>query len=373
MIRITANGTLHTYQSGLMKSTNQLYSAMSKLISGRNFDSYAADPAGATRAFKIHSSLNATNTQAANNTTVTNKFQTAWASEEQVISLMNDLGKESALSGLNGPSFTVLDSYAQVLRSAADSVVQNLNGTYDDDFLFNGAETGEPPFAIMDDTTQDPPVKVLTYRGLRVDVPNNGDTYYNPDGTTRAGSGGTPMTNAQVYAELQAMADEKLYVDIGQGFQLNDDGTADPATAYNSALSGLTFLGFGVDEEGDPQNIVSILLRVADIYDDYDVENQQWGGAGDYDEASRLVKKFSDAQDHLTAEHTALSAEVTYLDSNASRLQSTFDALNTERANIEDIDQVDAILELSWAQTSYNAALQVGANVIPQSLMDYLQ
>ena len=29
-------------------------------------------------------------------------------------------------------------------------------------------------------------------------------------------------------------------------------------------------------------------------------------------------------------------------------------------------------MELSWAQTCYNAALQVGANVIPQSLMDYL-
>ena len=48
-------------------------------------------------------------------------------------------------------------------------------------------------------------------------------------------------------------------------------------------------------------------------------------------------------------------------------------ALGDERANIEDIDQVDAILELSWAQTTYNAALQVGANVIPQSLMDYLR
>ena len=30
-------------------------------------------------------------------------------------------------------------------------------------------------------------------------------------------------------------------------------------------------------------------------------------------------------------------------------------------------------MELSWAQVTYNAALQVGANVIPQSLMDYLQ
>ena len=39
---------------------------------------------------------------------------------------------------------------------------------------------------------------------------------------------------------------------------------------------------------------------------------------------------------------------------------------------MEKVDQVEAILALVSAQTSYNAALQVGANVVPQSLMDYL-
>lgn len=48
-------------------------------------------------------------------------------------------------------------------------------------------------------------------------------------------------------------------------------------------------------------------------------------------------------------------------------------ALNVERSNLEDIDPADAILELVWAQTCYNAALQVGTNVIPQSLMDYMK
>ena len=42
-------------------------------------------------------------------------------------------------------------------------------------------------------------------------------------------------------------------------------------------------------------------------------------------------------------------------------------------SNLEDIDPADAILELVWAQTCYNAALQVGTNVIPQSLMDYMK
>ena len=46
-----------------MKSTNSLNSAMTKLMTQRQFSSYASDPAAATRAFKIHSSLNATNAQ----------------------------------------------------------------------------------------------------------------------------------------------------------------------------------------------------------------------------------------------------------------------------------------------------------------------
>ena len=36
MIRVTTNSTLHMYQSNLMQSSNQLYSAMEKLMTGRN-------------------------------------------------------------------------------------------------------------------------------------------------------------------------------------------------------------------------------------------------------------------------------------------------------------------------------------------------
>ena len=67
MFRVTTNGTLYTYKQNMLKTSNKLYSAMNTLMTGRNFDSYSADPAAATRAFRLHSSLNATNTQAPNN------------------------------------------------------------------------------------------------------------------------------------------------------------------------------------------------------------------------------------------------------------------------------------------------------------------
>lgn len=373
MMRITTNGTLHTYQSNLLKTSNQLYSAMSKLMTHRNFDSYSADPAGATRAFKIHSSLNATRTQYANNTTVTSKFETAYQVEQGVLRSLEELAQEPALAGLNSPGWSVLDSYAQVLRSGADSIVQSLNAKYDDAFLFNGAETGEPPFAIGTDNSQNPPVEVLTFRGWKVDVPDDNNTYLGLDGNTVTNpETGAAYTNAEVLDKLQAMTDETLYVDLGLGFTTDANGDVIPSSAFNSALSGLDFTGFGLDDDGDPQNVVSVLLRLADVYEGYDTDTG-WGAAGNFDDASRLVGKFTDAQNRMIDANVSLTAQADYLGTNESRLTSTFDALDTERSNIEDIDEVDAIMELSWAQTCYNAALQVGANVIPQSLMDYMR
>ncbi len=364
MMRITTNTTLRTYQNGLYKSTNRLYSSMSKLMTQRNFDSYAADPAGATRAFKIHSSLNATRAQAANNETVHSKFQTAWSIEQEISDAVKELGQNPALSGLNGTNFTVLDSYAQVLRAGADSIVQSLNGKYDDAFIFNGAETGEAPFAIVNNQ--------LTFRGWKVNVPDNGEEYLDPEGNPVQKDGGGTYTNHDVLEELKSIAGENLWVDIGIGFQLDANGEVMASTAYDSALSGLDFLGYGQDADGDPKDVVSIMLEIADIYDAAIENPESWKNGGQED-ATRLVRKFTDAQEHMISENTSLDAEANYLETNQSRLTDTFDALNTERGSIEDIDQVDAINQLVWAQTCYNAALQVGSSVIPQSLMDYMK
>lgn len=371
MIRITTNTTLFTYQSNLMQNTNQLYSAMSKLMTQRNFNAYSADPAAATRAFKIHSSLNATRVQASNNETVVNKLSTAWDIEEQVTNALYDLGQKPALSGLNGTNFSVEESFAQILREGAQSVVQSMNGKYDDSFIFNGAETGEPPYAIVEDQANGGEL-CLTFRGWRVDVPDNNEVYLDPTTGGPITENGKELTNADVLQKLKDMNNEHLYVDIGQGFKLDDQGNILDSSAFDSAMSGMEFLGYGQDENGNPKDIVSVMLRLADIYDGYDIENQQWGAEGDYEDACALAKCFTDIQGELSKAHSSLSAQVQGLKTNQTRLEDTFDALDTERGSIEDIDQVDAILELSWAQTCYNAALQVGANVIPQSLMDYL-
>lgn len=372
MIRVTTNGSLRMYKSNLMQSTSSMNSAMTKLMTQRNFSSYSADPAAATRAFKIHSSLNATRVQASNNETVKNKFGTAYSTLDIVIGdIADSMGQIPALEGLNGPNETNVNALGQVLRSGAEAIVQSMNSQYDSKFIFAGTDTANPPFAIEEENGQ----SYITFRGVRIDDPNMlGQNYLkdpnDPNSTVTNPDTGLPMTNKDV---LDMWSKETQYVDIGLGFELDNNGEVVQSTAFNASLSGIEILGYGVDGDDDPKNIASIMLKLADIFEGYNEETDQWGAAGGYEDAERLVNKMQESRDDITERWASLSADVTFLNSNATQLGSTFYSLNTERSTIEDVDQVDAIMEYVWAQTCYNAALQVGTSVIPQSLMDYLR
>lgn len=359
------------YKSNLMQTTGSLNSAMTKLMTQRNFNSYASSPAAATRAFKIHSSLNATRVQASNNETVKNKFDTAYQVLDIVGSdIADSMGKIPALEGLNGPNESNVGELGKVLRSGAEAIVQSMNSQYDSKFLFGGADTETPPFAIEEG---DDGRSYITFRGIRIDDPTelaaeykdaDGKTVPNPD------NGNKPYTNEEM---LNKWNEETQFIDIGLGFKLDENGDVVESTAFNSALSGIDFLGYGVDNDGDPKNMASIMLRMAEIFENYDDENDKWSSEGDYEDASRLLDKMNASRDNVIQKWSTLSAETTFLNTNATQLETTFASLNTERSTIEDIDMVDTITELSWAQVCYSAALQVGTSVIPQSLMDYLK
>lgn len=378
MFRVTTNGTLYTYKQNMLKTSNKLYSAMNTLMTGRNFDSYSADPAAATRAFRLHSSLNATNTQASNNDMVFKKFSTAWDVADSLVNeLSHDLAQTPLLEGLNQPNWSNLNTQGDIILSGAEAMVQSLNSTYNGKFLFNGADTENPPFAIETETVNNVERHYLTYRGVRLDDPNS--DYYTK--TVYKDANGKPMldptdnhemTNGEV---LEKWSNEHQYVDIGLGFAVDGKGNVLDSTAFDASISGMDFIGgYGLDGENDPKNIISIMLRSAEIFKGYNQETGKWSAAGDIEDARALVQKFTKAQEDLSNQHVSfLEAQAQFLETNQKQLESTFYAQNEQLNNIERVDQVEAILALVSAQTGYNAALQAGANVVPQSLMDYLK
>jgi len=348
MIRVTTNGTLRNYKSSLMRSSNNLNSARETVLTQRNFNSYAEDPAAATQAFKLRRSYSRTDDQLSNTNALISKYQSAWDALDTVKSdLTEEEGKVAALKGISDATASGRQPLGEVLKSAAESIVQTMNTQYGSSFVFAGNDSlDEAPFVLE---TDDDGNEYLTYRGVAVDA---------EDGSTEM-------------AALDAMNSEASYVDVGAGLT-EVDGTLVSSSAFNSSISGIDCLGYGVDEDGDPKNVASIMLQLSDIFSDCDADTGDFASDQDEEDANRLTGKLQDALDSLTNKWTELDGKSSYLESNATRLTTMSDDLNEQILNIEQADLASAITEFSWAQYCYNAALKVGNSILSESLIDYM-
>jgi len=442
MIRATTGGVLKSYRRNLMNSFIARNKAQDTVLTQRNFNSYAEDPTSAARAFKLRKARMTVQSQYSVCTDTHKKFQTGWSSLEGISKLIDTETAEpmktltgTTLSMLNDPTGDAREQLTKVLDQISQTIVQNLNQKYGENFIFSGADGHNVPFEIKDDK--------LYYRGVPVDaaVPNvvmdggapmgidpatglvdaNGTTYVkdpasslvkrstfdamdpadqpkilkqnaNPGDPQRFNENGVPDPNGEYYLnldqaetmtkeeyetavsdaeKLKYLMNEKQFVDIGLGFQENENGQLIESSAYNAALNGLTFIGYGLDAEGDPKNIYSLVQKMKEISSRVK-DGEKWTDE-DYDEFDGLVKKLERASSEFKTEFTNMSAGTQKLENNVELLEDNFYNLQEQYADIEDVDMADALTSFVWAQYCYNAALKVGNSVLSESLMDYLK
>ena len=440
MIRSTTNGVLKSYRYNLQRSSYTLNEAMNTVLTGRNFDTYAADPATAARCFQMRRSFQRVNSQYSVSESVTRKYEQAWSALGSVVDDVNNQKTSSAyqdiLHSINDPTASGRNSLGQSLTELAKGIVQTMNGRYGDNFIFAGADGLKVPFTWGEDGT-------LCYRGIPVDaaVPDiamsngapltlNDQGQYDPAGTNYLLSGGVKTISVDDYeaavkagnaptvlrdttgagqhvdadgnistteryylvldnsktiskadyeqaekdlASLDYLSKSEVkYADLGLGLQ--EDGKTGEvigSSVFNVALQGINFLGYGVDADGDPKNIVSIISRMGQILLNCDATTGAFA-EGERDEFQRLADKFEASAALLQDKHIELDTQADFLKSNQTQLESMAYTLEQQFLGIEDVDPAEAISQLSWAKYCYNTALKVGNSILSQSLMDYI-
>lgn len=477
LYRLTTNGMLYSYRANLQNSYRTLADAMTKVQTNRNFNSYAEDPAAASRAFTLRREHWQASAQVRNNDCVLTSFRQAWSTIDSVKNdLVTQKGKVNTLRGLNDPDGTARKTLGQSTLAAAEAAVQSMNVKYDGKFLFAGADGLNAPLTweempvidtvgtqrvydaaspkvqkrytedtpaldvngdpIMDPATGEPKIykkgdlvfeadgttpvyydegdkifdkngdpvmegigepkkdadgnvvteKKLCYRGVPVDSPEKITVQEKDEnGDPKVDGEGNPVYKTidnPDYKKLKDMMGETTYVDIGLGMQENPDGTPIKSTVYNSALSGLEFLDFGVDEDGDPKNVISLMQKIGDHLMQasdmdgqwvQDPETKEWTNNSEaYKVLNRLCGKLEKAINKMDVEYDELDTKAAFLDGNSTRLTADVKALNEQILGIEEIDPVAAITSLSWAQYCYNAGLKIGTSILSQSLIDYM-
>jgi flagellar hook-associated protein 3 FlgL len=434
MIRVTTNGVLNGYRSNLTTSASALNSARNTVLTQRNFNSFSEDPAGATQAFQLRRAWHRTSAQYTVSQSTIRKFNSAWQTLDSVESMIDTDASNSALtaalSGANDPTGSGRNALGSELTQLADSIVQTMNSKYGDNFVFSGADGMTVPFTWDGDTLLYRGVNVSASPNATATLTLDNDTTY----STAAALGNTQIGGSKIsdlftatkdgieidltdantalaagdqivltakdsgtmdeaqwteltknladvtvsdaddgsdYEKLTKLAAEGNFVDIGLGLQEDDDGKLIESSAFNDALQGINFLGYGTDEDGDPKNIVCLIKQMGELLSNCD-QNGNWANSDDANTFDRLISKFQTASSELKSAYVQLDTKASFLENNNSQLETTADTLNEQFLEIEQCDLADAITSFSWAQYCYNAALKVGNSILSQSLMDYL-
>ena len=347
MIRATTNGTLKAYRSGLNRSTLRLNSARDTVLTQRNFNSYAESPAAAAESFQLRRSYLRVSAQLDVSQAIARKFDTAYSAIDTVISLVDNESEGSALSAvLAGASDTSghgRTALGTELLQMAESIVETLNCKHGDQFIFSGADGLQIPFSWEGEGAK----RQLYYRGYPVD--ENSDML-------------------KYISEREAR-----YVDVGIGLEEDENNNLITSSAFDSTLQGINALGYGVDENGIPNNIASIIYQMGSILSRCSEDSGEWASEEDQAQFKTLMAKFTDASSDLKKFHVDMSTKADYLANNQEVLDNTAYTLNEQILAIEQCDLADAITSFSWAQYCYNAALKMGNSILSESLMDYLR
>ena len=219
-----------------------------------------------------------------------------------------------------------------------------MNVRYNEEFVFAGIDGMNVPFQWGEDGQ-------LLYRGVDVSAPKG----------------------TEDYEKLQKMAAETGYVDVGIGMQEDENGKIVDSSAFNSSVSGITFLGYGLDEEGYPQNLAVIMNELGNILQDCDRDTGAYAHSGDEDRVQVLSEKLRDAIARVQEQHVKLSSDSEYLQINLTHLKETQYTLNAEIAEIEQMDPALSVTEMYWTQYCYQAALKIGNDLVSQTLFDYMK
>lgn len=229
---------------------------------------------------------------------------------------------------------------ATELRSIQDSLLQSLNSNASDVYYFGGTNTDTPPFTLDTDGK-------LVYNGVAL--------------STITG------------AAKERLSSDSMFVDIGMGISfIPDPGDptktiVDPASVFQYSIPGINIVGSGTTTTSSgmtvSNNLYDLLGAAAD-----QLENSLYS----YENVDGIYGTLSKASMDVIYSLTEVGAKTSYLDFITNRYETRTLDLQERQVRVEGADPTSTIIQFKSQQVAFNAALQMGTKIIPQSIFNFM-
>lgn len=182
-------------------------------------------------------------------------------------------------------------------------------------------------------------------------------------GTGEIGGGEKSIAAGTVF-DLNALANETRHVDLGLGLNFDSKGKLNTQSVFDVSMTGLSFLGFGMDADGEPNNIYSLLNKITADLDSPDF---------DLVATEPIIGKFNVQRDNLLYRTTRMDAQANFMKFTKERLDESKINLNEKMVSVEMVEPAEAIMDFKMQEYAYMAALQMGTKIIQPTFLDFMR
>ena len=345
-MRITSTMITTKYTRQLSSLESTLHDSTSKVSSGSALSNFSDDTTASVRAYKIRSTLSKIESYQSN----ISHSNTYLTDSEASLNNLEDIyqyAMEKVVQGQNGTqSEEERGIIATELRSLQKELLASLNSTSSDNYLFGGTNTETEPFTV-DATT--------------------GGLMYN--GVLLSDLDATDPTDA---ATISSLSGDSRYLNLGLNLQFDASSDLVETSAFAYTIQGIDIVGYGTSADtvtinGTAQpistNLYNLLGQIADAFESSDYS---------YDQVDGLFEEFQTASSGISQSLTQVGSKKNYLSFMGERYDTQSLNLQEKQSEIEDVDLASAIIEYKTNEVAYNAALQMSASVIQNTIFDFM-
>jgi len=331
------------YTTNLNNMSTELDKLNTQVASGRKFAKTSDDTTSAIKAYQIRRNL-AKVEGYQNNIGHASDFLTNSETNLGDINATVSDATVKILQGVNGTQNPdTRKIIANELRVMQDQLLDTLNSSVSDTYIFGGSNTGEKPFTV------DAEGKLL-YNKISVDSLNDS----------------TP----ELQKTLKDLKTDSLYVDVGLGVSFDSTSNAvNRNSVFNYSIPGINIVGNGtttVDGITEPvsKNLYNLLGKIAQSF-----ESDNYSS----DTVNKLFGQFQTAANQASQVTTEIGSKTNYLSFMTDRYTAQDLNMQTRQTKVEGIDAAYTYIAFQTQKVAYQAALQMGTSIIQSSVFDYMK
>ena len=329
-MRITSKMMTNRYLQDANRNLNNLQTLTNQLTTGKEISKPSDNPYKVARSMQLTTDINTNKQYNENIKDTINWLDSTDEALSQVTKVVQRIRTLMVSAGNAGYGSDERTAICDEVNERISELSQILNTNFDGKYIFGGTKTSSTPTDVVVDA-----------------YGNKRKIYVDKDGKELKTDGTDDYSNS-----ILSMIGSTLTSEVSQGVEM----------AYN--VNAKDILSFK-STDGTQVDFIGLLSEIA-----YNL------GSADENDSSKIANENLDDLDKVIQNLLKIRAEV---GAKQNRMESAKSKNEDENYNMtdilsktEDVDFTEKTIQYSVAQTVYQAALQVSAQILPTTLLDYL-